>query len=115
MGRANWNPNTADSLARLATLRPHLGELALGDTAVGTGLNTHPEFAKRTIASIAEETGLTLREATNHFEAQAARDAADQVVFMNRGRIEVQGTPEYVFDERPAQALREFLKPGSES
>jgi fumarate hydratase class II len=50
--------------------------LALGGTAVGTGLNTHVEFARRTIAAIAQETGLGLREAPNHFEAQAAQDAA---------------------------------------
>ncbi|MHC1767980.1 MAG: class II fumarate hydratase [Verrucomicrobiia bacterium] len=63
-------------IARLEMLRPHLGELALGGTAVGTGINTHPEFARRTIEGLAKETGLELREAPNHFEAQAARDAA---------------------------------------
>ena len=63
-------------LARLLSVQPHLAELALGGTAVGTGINTDPDFARRTIAGIAEEIGLPLREATNHFEAQAARDAA---------------------------------------
>lgn len=53
-----------------------LSELALGGTAVGTGLNTHPDFAPRVIASIAEETGCPFREAVNHFEAQGAQDAA---------------------------------------
>jgi fumarate hydratase, class II len=62
-------------LARLENVEPHLGELALGGTAVGTGLNTHPDFARRTIDGLARETGLNLREARNHFEAQAARDA----------------------------------------
>ena len=62
-------------LARLEGLKPHLSELALGGTAVGTGLNTHPEFARRVIDAISRETGLQLREASNHFEAQAARDA----------------------------------------
>ena len=65
----------AHGVARLENVGPQLGELALGGTAVGTGLNTHPEFARRTIAGLAQETGLTLREADNHFEAQAARDA----------------------------------------
>jgi len=60
---------------RLWNGAPHLGELALGGTAVGTGVNTHPEFARRTIERMADETGLELREAPNHFEAQAARDA----------------------------------------
>jgi fumarate hydratase, class II len=49
--------------------------LALGGTAVGTGINTHPEFAARTIAGLANETGLELREAPNHFEGQSAIDA----------------------------------------
>lgn len=53
----------------------NLLELALGGTAVGTGLNTHPRFASRVIAAIADETGLAFREASNHFEAQAAKDA----------------------------------------
>jgi len=61
-------------IRRLENVRPHLGELALGGTAVGTGLNTHPEFARRVIEGL-RETKLELREAPNHFEAQAARDA----------------------------------------
>jgi fumarate hydratase class II len=62
-------------IARLSNTLEHLGELALGGTAVGTGINTHPEFAKRVIQKIASETGLKLREAANHFEAQGAIDA----------------------------------------
>ena len=62
-------------LRRLQSVRAHLAELALGGTAVGTGINTHPEFARRTIARIAEATGLPFREAENHFEAQGSRDA----------------------------------------
>jgi fumarate hydratase class II len=65
----------AHGRARLKNMEIHLGELALGGTAVGTGINTHPEFARRTIEALAKETGLNLREAPNHFEAQAARDA----------------------------------------
>jgi fumarate hydratase class II len=63
-------------IARLGNLQTHLGELALGGTAVGTGINTHPEFAGRTIRHLAEATKLPLREADNHFEAQSARDAS---------------------------------------
>ena len=62
-------------VTRLQTAGEYLGELALGGTAVGTGINTHPEFARRTIVKIAEETGLKLRETQNHFAAQAAIDA----------------------------------------
>jgi fumarate hydratase, class II len=50
-------------------------ELPLGGTAVGTGLNAPPGFARATIAEIARRTGLPFVEAPNHFEAQAARDA----------------------------------------
>ncbi len=52
-----------------------LFELPLGGTAVGTGINTHPDFAAITITAIANETGLPFREASNHFEAQGAKDA----------------------------------------
>ncbi len=52
-----------------------IGELPLGGTAVGTGINAPPEFAPRVIARLVAETGLPLREARNHFEAQGSRDA----------------------------------------
>src|SRR5712671_7771194 len=52
-----------------------LDALPLGGTAVGTGLNAHPEFAKRTIAALSKELGVPLHEERNHFEAAAARDA----------------------------------------
>jgi fumarate hydratase class II len=54
-------------------------ELAVGGTAVGTGLNTHPEFAARVCRLLSAETGLKFREATNHFEAQAGRDDCVEV------------------------------------
>jgi len=57
----------------------HLRELPIGGTAVGTGINTHPEFGGRVAARLAELTGLELAEAPDHFEAQGARDAAVQV------------------------------------
>jgi fumarate hydratase class II len=53
-----------------------LSELALGGTAVGTGLNTHPLFAKKVISIVTRRMGWRFREAVNHFEAQGARDAA---------------------------------------
>jgi fumarate hydratase class II len=62
-------------MERLRHCERNLGELALGGTAVGTGLNTHPDFAQNVIRGIAEETRLPLREAENHFEAQGGRDA----------------------------------------
>ena len=63
-------------IERVRRASDELTELALGGTAVGTGINTHPEFAARTIARVSEELDLEFREAENHFEAQAAKDAA---------------------------------------
>lgn len=51
-----------------------LSELAVGGTAVGTGINCHPKFATFVVRTLNAETGLTFREAANHFEAQAGRD-----------------------------------------
>src|SRR5213594_1581871 len=65
----------AHSVRRIEALRGPLGELALGGTAVGTGINTHPRFASLAIARLAADTGFPLREAENHVEAQAAKDA----------------------------------------
>ncbi len=63
-------------IRRAESVQNRLCELALGGTAVGTGINTHPEFAGRVISQIAEAAGLPFVEAANHFEAQSARDAA---------------------------------------
>ncbi len=63
-------------IRRLSTLENGLSELAVGGTAVGTGINTHPEFARRVVALISEHTGLPFRETDNHFQAQAAQDMA---------------------------------------
>ena len=60
---------------RVAQCLPRLYELALGGTAVGTGLNTHPEFAGRAAERIADLTGLPFVSAPNKFEALAAHDA----------------------------------------
>jgi len=60
---------------RLEAAGTRLAELALGGTAVGTGINTHSRFARLVVREINERTGLTFREADNHFEAQGAKDA----------------------------------------
>jgi fumarate hydratase class II len=65
-------------ITRVENTEDHLAELALGGTAVGTGLNTDPEFPELAAEYIAEETGLPFREADNHFEAQAAHDAMSE-------------------------------------
>ena len=63
------------ALARLAHARAELALLPLGGTAVGTGINTHPEFASRVIARLRGTTKTALRETDNHFQAQATIDA----------------------------------------
>ena len=60
---------------RLESTLTRVGELALGGTAVGTGINTPPGFAAGVVADLVRTTGLPLREARDHFEAQGARDA----------------------------------------
>jgi len=72
---SGYTQQLTNGLARLEAVLPALYELALGGTAVGTGLNTHPEFAVRGAAKIAELTGLPFVTAPNKFEALAAHDA----------------------------------------
>ena len=62
-------------IARVEDAMPRLGQIPLGGTATGTGLNTHPEFAPRVREYLSRETGLTVSAPADHFEAQAARDA----------------------------------------
>ena len=62
-------------IERLESTLPRVAELALGGTAVGTGINAPPGFASAVIKELTESTGLPLTEARNHFEAQGARDA----------------------------------------
>jgi fumarate hydratase class II len=67
------------SIARAQRAIAALTELAIGGTAVGTGLNAHPEFAARVCRILSAETGLVFREAANHFEAQGGRDDCVEV------------------------------------
>lgn len=71
-----WASQVKHGIERVEAALPRLAELALGGTAVGTGINAHPEFGKRIAAELAKITNLPLKEAENHFEAQAAQDAA---------------------------------------
>src|SRR6516225_3665930 len=68
--------------ARVRDALPRLGQIPLGGTATGTGLNTHPEFAERVRALLREETGLEISPPADFCEATAARD----------GRVEASGT-----------------------
>jgi fumarate hydratase, class II len=63
-------------IGRVEKAREDLAEVALGGTAVGTGVNTHPEFASRVCEKLAARFGVEIRETENHFQAQSAMDAA---------------------------------------
>jgi fumarate hydratase class II len=62
-------------LARVRRAEDVLSEVALGGTAVGTGLNAHPDFAKQVLALLSKEVGRPFKEAMNHFEAQSTQDS----------------------------------------
>ncbi|HEY4068256.1 MAG TPA: class II fumarate hydratase [Burkholderiaceae bacterium] len=72
---SGWVAQLDHGIRHLRTTRPHLRELALGGTAVGTGLNAHPEFGTRVAAELALATGHPFESAPNKFEALAAHDA----------------------------------------
>jgi fumarate hydratase, class II len=73
---SGYAAQTRKGIDRLNKVLPELEELALGGTAVGTGINCPPGFAAEVIALMAERTGYPFVEAANHFEAQAAKDGA---------------------------------------
>ncbi len=72
---SGYHRQIENALKRINSCMGRLYELPLGGTAVGTGLNTHPEFANRTILRISQITGLPFKCAVNRFEAIAAHDA----------------------------------------
>lgn len=76
---SGYSTQVKHSIQRVKNTLPHLYELALGGTAVGTGLNTHPKFAVEAAAEIARETGIAFVSAENKFEALAAHDALVEV------------------------------------
>ncbi len=71
---AGFAAQVRQGIARVEDAQPRLGQIPLGGTATGTGLNTHPEFAACVREYLSRETGLTVSAPADHFEAQAARD-----------------------------------------
>jgi len=71
-----WAAQIRQSMDRLTATQARLRELALGGTAVGTGINAHPEFGARVAARISLMTGFAVVESANHFAAQSAQDTA---------------------------------------
>jgi fumarate hydratase class II len=65
---------TEESIRRAQAAIDELSKIPLGGTAVGTGLNSHPQYARLTAARLAKTTGVPVRETTNHFHAQASLD-----------------------------------------
>lgn len=72
---SGWVAQLDHGLAHIEAALPHLSELAIGGTAVGTGLNTHPEFGVRCAQELSRLTGFSFVSAPNKFEALAANDA----------------------------------------
>ncbi|MDE0506568.1 MAG: class II fumarate hydratase, partial [Candidatus Poribacteria bacterium] len=72
---AGYAQQLTNAIRAIDHVSPHLHELPIGGTAVGTGLNTHPEYANRAVAAINERTGMQFVSAPSKFEALGARDA----------------------------------------
>ncbi len=72
---SGWARQVELGIQRVEDALKRVAELAIGGTAVGTGVNTHPEFGKRVAEELSRLTGHPFREAKNHFEAQSAQDA----------------------------------------
>jgi fumarate hydratase, class II len=72
---AGYVAQVRQGISRVESTLERVGRIPLGGTATGTGLNTHPEFAKRVRRRLADETGLTILAPADPFEAQGARDA----------------------------------------
>ncbi len=70
-----WAGQVERGIARMRVAEAELSEVALGGTAVGTGVNTHPEFAARVTRRLSEQLGVEIRETTNHFQAQSSLDS----------------------------------------
>lgn len=76
---SGWAFQVEQGIERIYPCLDRLAKLAIGGTAVGTGVNTHPEFGKRVAARLVEKTGLPFVETPNHFAAQASMDTAAEL------------------------------------
>lgn len=74
-----WASQVEQAAARTEGCLARLSKLAIGGTAVGTGINTHPEFGRRMAAKLSAMTGLDLTETDNHFAAQASMDTVTEL------------------------------------
>ncbi len=76
---AGWAAQVGNARERIDSTLPRLAELAIGGTAVGTGLNAHPEFAQGVAGELAARSGLPFVEAHDHFAAQSTQDTAAEL------------------------------------
>lgn len=76
---SGWKAQIDNSINRIRASLPAIEQLAIGGTAVGTGINAHPDFGRSVADKLSELTDLSFSEADNHFAAQAAMDAATEL------------------------------------
>ena len=76
---SGWSKQIPFSISRLIEVLPRISTLALGGTAVGTGINTHPKFAQTTCQHLSQLTGLRFNPADNYFAAISSQDTAVEV------------------------------------
>lgn len=80
-----WSAQVRDAIERLGSGMPRLERLAQGGTAVGTGLNAHPDFADQFAAALRRHTGIAFRPAGNFFAALSSQDTAVELSAQLRG------------------------------
>ncbi len=73
---SGWSAQIAHGIARIEAVSPRLAELALGGTAVGTGINAHPKFGTAVAAELSRRTGIRFARSRNYFESLSSQDAA---------------------------------------
>ncbi len=73
---SGWAQQISNGADRLKACQPRLHALAIGGTAVGTGINAHPEFGKKVAAALAQRTGIAFSASPNYFESLSSQDAA---------------------------------------
>ena len=73
---SGWATQVRHGIARVEATAPRLNALAQGGTAVGTGINAHPEFGKRIAAELGKRTGIPFKTSDNYFESMSSQDAA---------------------------------------
>jgi fumarate hydratase class II len=74
-----WAYQVREGISRVEAVLPKVARLAIGGTAVGTGINTHPEFAEGVVRRLTERTGIEFKETGDHFAAQSSMDTASEL------------------------------------